>query len=113
MKDEYIIWSDGVLTSMGIKQREMGCGSILVKNPVNIVFSTEQKVAMGEDGKETIRSVMRFDMTPYLFGACLDSGNNIWECKPAHVLVDGTPAEDIVKAYLHTIEVTSKRPGKK
>lgn len=108
-KTEYIIWSDGVLTSMGVKRKDNGDGTYNVESPVNIVFSTEQ--IQNEDG--SFRSVMRFDMTPYLFGVCLkeDDAKNVWTCRPTHVLVDGQPADDIVKAYHHTIEVTSRRPN--
>lgn len=113
MKIEYIIWSDGVLTSIGELVDRNSDGTISVKNPANIVFSTQQKPD-DEDPNKLVPKLC-FDITPYLFGVCLNEDNcqNVWTCKPAHVLTKGEIADDIIDAYKHTVEITSRRPKQK
>lgn len=113
MKESYIVWSDGVLTSMGILCKKLDDGRYEVKNPVNIVFSMEQKPVEGKPGEFT--GVLRFDLTPYIFGACLNAGSSgKWIVKPLHVLEPegNTLNEQLIAAYQHTVDVT-ETPKKK
>lgn len=116
MKEDYVIWSDGVLTSMAVKVGADNSGKLVVENPVNIVFSTENQPIRGtendEDGPK-FRSVLRFDMTPYIFGVCLEEGKSVWEVSPLHVLSGGNINSQLIEAYKNTVEVTSKPPTKK
>lgn len=116
MKEDYVIWSDGVLTSMAVKVDADGSGKLTVVNPVNIVFSTEQQPIAGTendaDGPK-FRSVLRFDMTPYIFGVCLEEGKSVWEVSPLHVLSKGTINNQLIEAYKNTVAVTSKPPTKR
>lgn len=108
MEKEYMIWSDGVLSSMGVVLNKNLDGSYEVENPMNIVFATEQQPVQGKPGE--FRSVMRFDLTPYIFGAVLTpESKNIWIVKPLHVLDNGKSGLNakIIDAYEHTLKVTS------
>lgn len=116
MKEEYVIWSDGVLTSMGVLVDRLENGKLSVKNPVTIVFSMEQQPIAGTendaDGPK-FRSVLRFDMTPYIFGVCLDEGSSVWEISPLHALSKGSVNNQLIDAYKNTVRVTSVSPAKK
>lgn len=113
MKTEYILWSDGVLTSMAVLGKSLGEGRYEVVNPANIVFSMEQKPVEGKPGE--FQGVLRFDITPYIFGACLTEGSaGKWIVKPLHVLDTAGSGlnKQLIDAYEHTIKVTGT-PKKK
>lgn len=108
MKEKkYIIWSDGVLTSMGVlvSHDPLLGNCYTVENPVSIVFATEQVPVEGDPMK--VKSVLRFDMTPFVFGACFNEGKSVWNVRPAHVVLEGTPSDKLIDSYNHTIRVTS------
>lgn len=106
MEKKYILWSDGVLTSMARKIENLGDGRYRVSDPANIVFSTAQVPVEGKPNE--VRGELRFDLTPYIFGACLSSKEHIWTVRPTHILDENTELiEKLVDAYEHTIKVTN------
>lgn len=105
MKKEYIIWTDGVLTSMAELKSKNLDGSYVVLNPVNIVFATEQIPVDGDPTK--VRSRLTYEMTPFVFGACFDDGRTEWTVKPAHVMNNPKPVANLIENYEHTIRITA------
>lgn len=105
MKNNYIIWTDGVLSSMAVLVRANMDGTYVVKNPVNIVFATEQV----PDEKDPTKFVGRltWEMTPFVFGACFEDGVSEWTVKPTHVMNNPKPHKRLIESYEHTIRVTS------
>lgn len=105
--DKFIIWSDGSFTSMGIDASATAISTnsnkLMIKDPVTVVFSTSQ-----EENKETkeIESRLNFEMIPYLFGALLTEGENIWEIDARHVLQNNAISPTMQNIYYHTIAMT-------
>lgn len=102
MKETYIMWSDGMVTSMGILQKRLDSGKLLVLNPVSVIFSTSNR--KNAEGKDEAR--LNFEIIPYLFGALLTSGSNVWEIDARHVLQNHNISEALINVYNHTIEIT-------
>lgn len=105
--DKFIIWSDGSFTSMGIDASTTAISTnsnkLMIKDPVTVVFSTSQ-----EENKETkeIESRLNFEMIPYLFGALLTEGENIWEVDARHVLQNNAISPTMQNIYYHTVAMT-------
>lgn len=105
--DKFIIWSDGSFTSMGIDASTTAISTnsnkLMIKDPVTVVFSTSQ-----EENKETkeIESHLNFEMIPYLFGALLTEGENIWEVDARHVLQNNAISPTMQNIYYHTVAMT-------
>ena len=107
--DKFIIWSDGSFTSIGVDASSglsyTGNSKILVKDPMTVIFSTSEEV-----DKKTgeIQSRLNFEMIPYLFGALLTEGENVWEIDARHVLQNNSIVPRLKAIYYHTVEGTSK-----
>ena len=105
--DKFVIWSDGSFTSMGIDVSDSslysGNGKLCVKDPVSVIFSTAQipNEATGE-----VESRLNFEMIPYLFGALLTEGENIWEIDARHVLQNHSISPVMQNIYYNTIAMT-------
>ncbi len=107
--DKFILWSDGSFTSIGVDASSglsyTGNNKILVKDPMIVIFSTSEEV-----DKKTgeVQSRLNFEMVPYLFGALLTEGENIWEIDARNVLQNNSIIPSLKAIYYHTVEGTSK-----
>ena len=111
---EYIMWTDGALTSFGkLVSKELD-GTIKVKNPAVIMFQTEETPIMDGDGKPMVdeqgnvryKGTLRWDITPYVFDACIKTGENVWTGRPNYVLEDCEFVNELIEHYNHVIKVT-------
>jgi hypothetical protein len=107
--DKFILWSDGSFTSIGIDASSglsyTGNSKILVKDPMIVIFSTSEEVDKKTGEKQ---SRLNFEMVPYLFGALLTEGENIWEIDARCVLQNNSIIPGLKAIYYHTVEGTSK-----
>ena len=97
-KKKYIMWSDGVVSSFGELVSLEG-KDIVVKNPMVVMFQVVNEpvfdldengnvkiddngqpiMKFDDNGQPIMKGGLKWDMNPYVFGACLkDSGDNIW-----------------------------------
>lgn len=105
--DKYVIWSDGSFTSMGIECADCDShviGKKMIKNPASIVFNITQTI--NEKTKER-EDRLNFDVIPYLFGALLTEGENIWEIDARHILHNNNISPALINAYLTTVMATN------
>lgn len=105
--DKFVIWSDGSFTSMGIQcdsHNSYTPGKIMVKDPVSVVFSTGE-FKNEETGQYESR--LNFEMIPYIFGALLSEGENIWEIDARHILHNNNISPALTKTYANTVMMTS------
>ena len=106
--DKFIIWSDGSFTSIGVDASSglsyTGSSKILVKDPMIVIFSTSEEV-----DKKTgeVQSRLNFEMVPYLFGALLTEGENIWEVDAKHVLKNNAISPTLQAVYYNTLNMTN------
>lgn len=107
--DKFILWSDGSFTSIGIDASSglsyTGNSKILVKDPMIVIFSTSEEVDKKTGEKQ---SRLNFEMVPYLFGALLTEGENIWEIDARNVLQNNSIIPGLKAIYYHMVEGTSK-----
>lgn len=105
--DKFVIWSDGSFTSMGVDVSSAtlftGSEKLLIKNPVSVVFST-MEVPNEETGQ--VESRLNFEMIPYLFGALLTEGENVWEIDARHVLKNHAVSPVLKNIYYNTVAMT-------
>lgn len=105
--DKFVIWSDGSFTSMGVDVSSetlfTGSSKLLVKNPVSVIFSTAD-VPNPDTGESESR--LNFEMIPYLFGALLTEGENIWEIDARHVLQNNAISPVLKNIYYNTVSMT-------
>lgn len=105
--DKFVIWSDGSFTSMGIDASNTtlftGSEKLLIKDPVSVIFST-MEVPNEETGQ--VESRLNFEMIPYLFGALLTEGDNIWEIDARHVLKNHAISPVMRTIYYNTVAMT-------
>ena len=92
---KYIMWSDGVLTSFGVAGETTSDGLKTVVNPVSIafavvnepVYNSAGEIQKDDTGQPIMKGGLKWEMTPYVFGACLtDSSQNVWTIKPTYEL---------------------------
>lgn len=105
--DKFIIWSDGSFTSMGIDASATAISTnsnkLMIKDPVTIIFST---VKVENKKTKEFEDRLNFEMIPYLFGAILTEGENIWEIDAHHVLQNHSISPALQNIYYHTIAMT-------
>lgn len=105
--DKFVIWSDGSFTSMGIDvSNDMlysGSSKMMIKDPVSVIFSTIE-VQNEETGQ--LESRLNFEMIPYLFGALLTEGENVWEIDARHVLQNHAISPVMRNIYYNTVAMT-------
>lgn len=105
--NKFVIWSDGSFTSMGIDASTTtlysGSDKLLIKNPVSVIFSTAE-VKNEETGE--IEPRLNFEMIPYLFGALLTEGENVWEIDARHVLKNHNISPVMQTVYYNTVAMT-------
>lgn len=105
--DKYVIWSDGSFTSMGVECTSSDTytiGKKMIKDPVSVVFSIGQ-VRNEETGETEDR--LNFEMIPYIFGALLTEGDNVWEIDARHILHNNNISPALVNTYLNTVMATN------
>lgn len=105
--DKYVIWSDGSFTSMGVECNDSNTytiGKKMIKDPVSVVFSISQ-VRNEQTGETEDR--LNFEMIPYIFGALLTEGDNIWEIDARHVLHNNNISPALISTYLNTVMATN------
>lgn len=109
---KYIMWSDGVLTSFGIKGEPTADGRITVQNPVAIHFQVVNERVYDENGDEMtdaqgqplMKGGLRWEMTPYVFGACLtEPSKNVWAINPTYILSDDAEFRDQLVSHYTTL----------
>lgn len=106
--DKYVIWSDGSFTSMGIEcttAEKYTIGKKMVKDPVSVVFSISQQT--NEETGE-VEDRLNFEMIPYIFGALLADGENIWEIDARHILHNNNISPVLINTYLNTVIGTNR-----
>ena len=118
---KYIMWSDGVLTSFGVLKEKTECGCCVVQNPVSIAFAVvnepvyneKGEVQMDDNGQPIVKGGLKWEMTPYVFGACLkDSADNIWTVKPNYIISeDAEYDERLIGHYETLIKICDKVHG--
>ena len=105
--DKFIMWSDGSFTSMGIDASNTslytGSDKLLIKDPVSVIFATAE-VENPETG--ALEPRLNFEMIPYLFGALLTEGDNIWEIDARHVLKNHNISPVLQSVYYNTVAMT-------
>lgn len=105
--DKFVIWSDGSFTSMGIGvSNDMlysGSSKMMIKDPVSVIFSTIE-VQNEQTGQPESR--LNFEMIPYLFGALLTEGENVWEIDARHVLQNHAISPVMRNIYYNTVAMT-------
>jgi hypothetical protein len=108
---KYIMWSDGVLTSFGIKGDTVD-GRITVQNPVSIHFQVVNEPVYDEKGDEMVdeygqpvmKGGLRWEMTPYVFGACLtEPSKNVWSINPTYILLEGAEFDAQLTKHYETL----------
>lgn len=109
---KYIMWSDGVLTSFGIKGEPTADGRITVQNPVSIhfqvvnepVYDEQGEVMVDSQGQPIMKGGLKWEMTPYVFGACLtEPSKNVWAINPTYILSDGAEFQDQLVSHYTTL----------
>lgn len=112
---KYIMWSDGVLTSFGVAYGEPTVDGLQkVINPVSIHFQVVNETVRDADGnpqydeygQELKRGGLKWDMSPYVFGACLSQDtriNNIWTVKPNYILSGDVEFDDQLTNHYETL----------
>lgn len=111
MKTPYFVWSDGLVCSIGILDHHNDDGTVVVRDPMNIVFSTRQEPVLDADGKPTaqMRGRLMMDFTPWIFGVAIGEGENAWTVKPTHVLTGCRDLhEEVIKGYERERKLTGK-----
>ena len=105
--DKFVIWSDGSFTSMGIDvSNDMlysGSSKMMIKDPVSVIFST---IEVQNEQTGQLESRLNFEMIPYLFGALLAEGENIWEIDARHVLQNHAISPVMRNIYYNTVAMT-------
>ena len=109
---KYIMWSDGVLTSFGVVKGKTECGCYTVANPVSIAFAVvnepvlneQGEIQMDDNGQPIMKGGLKWEMNPYVFGACLkDSADNIWTIKPHYIISDDAEYDERLIGHYETL----------
>lgn len=113
MKEKYVIWNDGMGISGIGTLVENKDDAIIVKNPCTVVFTAGNEELPGQENvpveQRKYRGTLRFDIQPYIFGACIASGKNVWKIRNVSTLDQNVELdENLVNAYLRVVATTSK-----
>ena len=105
--DKFVIWSDGSFTSMGIDVSSdmlySGSSKMMIKDPVSVIFST---IEVQNEQTGQLESRLNFEMIPYLFGALLTEGENVWKIDARHVLQNHAISPVMRNIYYNTVAMT-------
>lgn len=130
---KYIMWSDGVLASFGEQVEKLDNGSFLVRNPATVMFQVVNEpvfeldensnvkidefgqpiVKRDDKGQPIMKGGLKWEMNPYVFGACLkDSGDNIWTINASNIInEDAEYDERLIGHYTTLVKLCDKTQG--
>lgn len=105
------MWSDGVVSSFGelVSKSE---DVIKVKNPMVVMFQVvnepvldeKGEYVLDENGQPKIKGGLKWDMNPYVFGACLkDSADNIWTVTPKNIISEDAEYDERLVGHYTTL----------
>lgn len=122
-KKKYIMWSDGVVSSFGeLVSREEK--DIVVKNPMVVMFQVINEpvfeldengnvkiddngqpiMKFDDNGQPIMKGGLKWDMNPYVFGACLkDGGDNIWSVSANSVISEDAEFDERLIGHYTTL----------
>lgn len=120
---KYIMWSDGVVSSFGeLVSREDK--DIVVKNPMVVMFQVVNEpdfeldekgnvkidengqpiMKFDDNGQPIMNGGLKWDMNPYVFGACLkDSGDNIWTVSANSIINEDAEFDERLIRHYNTL----------
>ena len=120
---KYIMWSDGVVSSFGeLVSREDK--DIVVKNPMVVMFQVVNEpdfeldekgnvkidengqpiMKFDDNGQPIMKGGLKWDMNPYVFGACLkDSGDNIWTVSANSIINEDAEFDERLIRHYNTL----------
>lgn len=122
-KKQYIMWSDGVVSSFGELVSREG-KDIVVKNPMVVMFQVVNEpvfeldengnvkidengqpiMKFDDNGQPIMKGGLKWDMNPYVFGACLkDSGDNIWTVSANSVISEDAEFDERLIGHYTTL----------
>lgn len=122
-KKKYIMWSDGVVSSFGELVSREG-KDIVVKNPMVVMFQVVNEpvfeldengnvkvddngqpiMKFDDNGQPIMKGGLKWDMNPYVFGACLkDSGDNIWSVSASSVISEDAEFDERLIGHYKTL----------
>ena len=122
-KKKYIMWSDGVVSSFGELVSREG-KDIVVKNPMVVMFQVVNEpvfeldengnvkidengqpiMKFDDKGQPIMKGGLKWDMNPYVFGACLkDSGDNIWSVSANSIINEDAEFDERIIGHYTTI----------
>ena len=122
-KKKYIMWSDGVVSSFGEFVSREG-KDIVVKNPMVVMFQVVNEpvfeldengnvkidengqpiMKFDDKGQPIMKGGLKWDMNPYVFGACLkDSGDNIWSVSANSIINEDAEFDERLIGHYTTL----------
>lgn len=120
---KYIMWSDGVVSSFGELVSRDG-KDIVVKNPMVVMFQVinepvfeldengnvkidengQPLMKLDDNGQPIMKGGLKWDMNPYVFGACLkDSGDNIWSVSANSIITEDVEFDERLIGHYSTL----------
>lgn len=120
---KYIMWSDGVVSSFGELVSREG-KDIVVKNPMVVMFQVINEpvfeldengnvkidengqpiMKLDDNGQPIMKGGLKWDMNPYVFGACLkDSGDNIWSVSANSIITEDVEFDERLIGHYTTL----------
>lgn len=108
---KYIMWSDGVVSSFGELISKEGT-TMTVKNPVVImfqvvnepVFDEKGEIKLDDNGQPIMKGGLKWDMNPYVFGACLkDSADNVWTVSAKNIISEDAEYDARLTGHYETL----------
>lgn len=120
---KYIMWSDGVVSSFGELVSREG-KDIVVKNPMVVMFQVVNEpvfdldengnvkiddngqpiMKFDDNGQPIMKGGLKWDMNPYVFGACLkDSGDNIWSVSANSIINEDAEFDERLIGHYTTL----------
>ena len=120
---KYIMWSDGVVSSFGELVSRDG-KDIVVKNPMVVMFQVINEpvfeldengnvkidengqpiMKLDDNGQPIMKGGLKWDMNPYVFGACLkDSGDNIWSVSANSIITEDVEFDERLIGHYTTL----------
>lgn len=117
------MWSDGVVSSFGELVSRDG-KDIVVKNPMVVMFQVINEpvfeldengnvkidengqpiMKLDDNGQPIMKGGLKWDMNPYVFGACLkDSGDNIWSVSANSIITEDVEFDERLIGHYSTL----------
>lgn len=117
------MWSDGVVSSFGELVSRDG-KDIVVKNPMVVMFQVINEpvfeldengnvkidengqpiMKLDDNGQPIMKGGLKWDMNPYVFGACLkDSGDNIWSVSANSIITEDVEFDERLIGHYTTL----------